>query len=42
MDQQILKLWNLQGIDYRENKAMDGKIAFVFPGHGSQYPDRLQ
>lgn len=41
MDQQILKLWNLQGIDYRENKAIDGKIVFVFPGHGSQYPDMM-
>lgn len=41
MDQQILKLWNLQGIDYREKKVMDGKIAFVFPGHGSQYPDMM-
>lgn len=41
MGKQALKVWKLQGISLREGKAMNGKIAFVFPGHGSQYPDMM-
>lgn len=42
LDKKIIKLLKNRGIYFSQKQASVGKLAVLFPGHGSQYPNMLK